>query len=86
MILRIAGAAIEKRMEEKPMAMNKVAMNDEEMDQVTGGSILPYSVQSGDTLAKIAKKYNVTLEQLMKWNDIKNPDMITVGQQLKIKF
>ena len=68
------------------MAMNKVAMNDEEMDQVTGGSILPYSVQSGDTLAKIAKKYNVTLEQLMKWNDIKNPDMITVGQQLKIKF
>ncbi len=68
------------------MAMNKVAMNDEEMDQVTGGSILPYSVQSGDTLAKIAKKYNVTMEQLIKWNDIKNPDMITVGQQLKIKF
>ena len=68
------------------MAMNKVAMNDEELDQVTGGSILPYSVQSGDTLAKIAKKYNVTMEQLIKWNDIKNPDMITVGQQLKIKF
>ncbi len=68
------------------MAMNKVAMNDEEMDQVTGGSILPYAVQSGDTLAKIAKKYNVTMEQLIKWNDIKNPDMITVGQQLKIKF
>ena len=68
------------------MAMNKVAMNDEEMGQVTGGSILPYSVQSGDTLAKIAKKYNVTLEQLMKWNDIKNPDILVVGQQLKIKF
>ena len=68
------------------MAMNKVAMNDEEMDQVTGGSILPYAVQSGDTLAKIAKKYNFTMEQLIKWNDIKNPDMITVGQQLKIKF
>ena len=68
------------------MAMNKVAMNDEERDQVTGGSILPYAVQSGDTLAKIAKKYNVTMEQLIKWNDIKNPDMITVGQQLKIKF
>ena len=50
------------------MAMNKVAMNDEEMDQVTGGSILPYAVQSGDTLAKIAKKYNVTMEQLIKWN------------------
>ena len=39
------------------MAMNKVAMNDEEMDQVTGGSILPYSVQSGDTLWALAQEY-----------------------------
>ena len=68
------------------MAMNKVAMNDEEMDQVTGGSVLPYAGQSGDTLAKIAKKYNVTMEQLIKWNDIKNPDMITVGQELTLQF
>ena len=68
------------------MAMNKVAMNDEEMDQVTGGSILPYAVQSGDTLAKIAKKYNVTVEQLVKWNNIQNPDVLLVGQQLVIKF
>ena len=68
------------------MAMDKVAMNDELLDQVTGGSMLPYVVQAGDTLSAIAKKYNVTMEQLIKWNDIKNPDMITVGQQLKIKF
>ena len=31
------------------MEMNKVEMNDELMDQVTGGSILPYRVQPGDT-------------------------------------
>ncbi|MBR3544742.1 MAG: LysM peptidoglycan-binding domain-containing protein [Oscillospiraceae bacterium] len=68
------------------MAMDKVAMNDELLDQVTGGSMLPYVVQAGDTLSAIAKKYNVTLEQLMKWNNIKNPDILTIGQRLVIKF
>ena len=68
------------------MAIDKVAMNDDQMDLVTGGSILPYRVQPGDSLAVIAKKYNVTVEQLMKWNDIKDPSMLLVGQQLKIKF
>ena len=68
------------------MAMDKVAMNDELMNEVTGGSVLPYVVQTGDTLGALAKKYNVTLEQLMKWNNIKNPDILTVGQHLVIKF
>ena len=68
------------------MEKSKIAMNDELMDQVTGGSILPYRVQAGDTLGAIAKKYNVTVEQLMAWNDIKDPNFLTIGQQLKIKF
>ena len=68
------------------MAKDKVAMNDDQMDQVTGGSVLPYVVQAGDTLSAIAKKYNVTLEQLMKWNNIKDPNILTVGQRLVIKF
>ena len=68
------------------MANEKIIMNDEQMDKISGGTILPYRVEAGDSIADIAKKYNVTLEQLMKWNDIKNPDFITVGQQLKIKF
>ena len=68
------------------MAMDKVALNDELLDQVSGGSVLPYVVQAGDTLSAIAKKYNVTLEQLMKWNNIKNPDILTIGQRLVIKF
>ena len=68
------------------MAMDKVKMSDDQLDLVTGGSILPYRVQPGDSLGVIAKKYNVTVEQLMKWNDIKDPSMLTIGQQLKIKF
>ena len=68
------------------MAMDKVAMNDDLLDEVTGGSILPYRVQPGDSLGAIAKKYNVTIEQLVKWNNIQDPNILTVGQQLKVKF
>ncbi len=68
------------------MAMNKVALNDDEMDAVSGGSILPYRVQPGDSLDDIARKYHVTTEQLIKWNHIQNPTVLTTGQQLKIKF
>ena len=68
------------------MEMNKVAMNDEQMDAASGGSILPYRVQPGDSLDDIARKYHVTTEQLIKWNHIQNPSVLTVGQQLKIKF
>ncbi len=67
------------------MALDKVAMNDEQMDAISGGSILPYRVQPGDSLNSIAKKYNVTVDQLIKWNNIQDPGMLTVGQQLKIK-
>ena len=68
------------------MAMDKVKMNDEQMDSVTGGTILPYRVQPGDSLAEIAKKYHVTTDQLMKWNNMKDSGALAVGQQLKIKF
>ena len=65
---------------------DKVSMNDEQMDQVNGGTVLPYRVQPGDSLAEIAKRYHVTVEQLVKWNDIKDPSYLIVGQKLNIKF
>jgi len=68
------------------MAFDKVAMSDEEMDAVSGGTILPYRVKPGDSLAEIAKKYHVTVDQLVRWNNIQDPSMLVVGQQLKIKF
>ena len=68
------------------MALDKQALNDETMDQVSGGTILRYRVQPGDNLNMIAQKYHVTVEQLMQWNKIKDPNEITTSQQLKIKF
>jgi LysM repeat protein len=37
---------------------------------------------SGDTLYSIAKKYNTTVDELVKLNNIKNKNLITVGQKI----
>lgn len=43
-----------------------------------------YTVVRGDTLTAIAKKYNTTVDNLVKLNNIKNPDYIVVGQKLQV--
>ena len=68
------------------MAIDKDQMNDEQMDAVTGGTIHPYRVKPGDSLAEIAKKYHVTVDQLMRWNNLTDPAALSVGQPLKVKF
>ncbi|TCJ93396.1 UNVERIFIED_ORG: peptidoglycan L-alanyl-D-glutamate endopeptidase CwlK [Anoxybacillus amylolyticus] len=44
-----------------------------------------YTVQKGDTLEKIAKKFNTTVAALQKLNNIKNPNFIRIGQKLRVK-
>lgn len=43
-----------------------------------------YTVKKGDTLTSIAKKYNTTVNKLVADNNIKNKNVITVGQKIKI--
>ncbi len=43
-----------------------------------------YTVQSGDTLSAIAKKYGTTVEELAKLNDITDVNKIATGQILKL--
>lgn len=44
-----------------------------------------YKVVKGDTLSKIAKSYNTTVSRLVSLNNIKNANLIYVGQKLRIK-
>ncbi len=43
-----------------------------------------YTVQAGDVLWKIAEQYNISYQDLAKYNQIKNPDLIYVNQIIKI--
>lgn len=42
-----------------------------------------YTVKSGDTLSKIARTYNVSVEDIKKWNNLKS-DRLDIGQKLRI--
>ena len=44
-----------------------------------------YTVQAGDTLSEIALKYNTTVNEIVKKNDIINPNLIYPGDRLRIK-
>ena len=46
---------------------------------------ITYRVKFGDTLNKIAKKHNTTVEKIVKDNKIKNKHLIFIGQKLIIK-
>ncbi len=43
------------------------------------------TVESGDTLYKISKKYNTTVDELAGLNDLSQPYLLSVGQKLRIK-
>lgn len=43
-----------------------------------------YIVKSGDTLSVIASKFGMTYQELAKYNNISNPNMISVGQKIEI--
>lgn len=43
-----------------------------------------YKVKKGDTLSAIANKYHTTVAKLVKDNNIKNPNLVYVGQKIKI--
>jgi LysM repeat protein len=48
------------------------------------GTKVNYTVETGDTLAGIASKFNSTQDEIIKANSIKDPNALFVGQQLII--
>ena len=57
------------------------AQHDASADLNADGS---YTVKPGDTLSSIADRYNVTVSQLMAWNNLSTNDSLYIGQQLSV--
>ncbi|MBF8982465.1 DUF3794 domain-containing protein [Lutibacter sp. B2] len=58
---------------------------EEKLDVKSRPSIVIYYAQPGDSLWKIAKRYHTTVEELVKTNDIENPEAIMPGEQIFIQ-
>ena len=56
----------------------------EEVTPTPSSSDYEYVVKSGDTLSSIARRYNTTYQELARYNNIANPNLIYVNQVIKI--
>ena len=60
------------------------------VNEILGGgtsssSAVYYTVKKGDTLSKIASEYGTTVSQIVKLNNISNPNLIYIGQKFRVK-
>ena len=58
---------------------------EEEKELFLKSTTMFHTVKKGDTLSGISIKYGVPIMSIVELNNIKNPDLIIVGQKLKIK-
>ncbi len=71
-------------------------INDNNLSEVSGGwqyangsyvdygNYILYTVAPGDCLSGIGQRFGVGYMQIAQWNNIKNPDLISIGQKLTI--
>lgn len=67
--------------------MNMSSINniqDLPIDLKNISSINIYVVKEGDSIWKIAKKYKTSMENIIKTNNLENPNMIDIGQKLLV--
>ncbi len=48
------------------------------------GSASTYTVRPGDTLSQIAQRHGTTVDELVRLNNIRNPNLIYPGQELRL--
>ncbi|MFP4015919.1 MAG: LysM peptidoglycan-binding domain-containing protein, partial [Halanaerobiales bacterium] len=59
----------------------KISNNNDNNDD---SSYIRYTVKTGDLLYKIAQRYGVSVQEIIKLNNIKSPYYIYIGQSIRI--
>lgn len=62
----------------------RLGVADTAPDAGAAQGVTVYTVKKGDTLYQIAAKYGTTYQAIAAYNGIKNPNLIRVGQKIKI--
>ncbi|MEQ8904786.1 LysM peptidoglycan-binding domain-containing protein [Ekhidna sp.] len=44
-----------------------------------------HTIAAGETLWSISRLYEVTMDDLLRWNELPNPDAISIGQNIQVK-
>ncbi len=74
---------VDKLKELNNLKTNTISINQELIVPTTSTNYLIYKVKSGDSLYKIAKKYNTTVDEIKKINNLKT-NLLNINQELKI--
>ena len=43
-----------------------------------------YTVRSGDSLSRIARRFRVSIQQIARWNDLDSREILRPGQRLRL--
>ena len=49
---------------------------------IASSQVISYTIKRGDTLWGISRKYGVSVQNIVSWNNIKNPNLIYAGNKL----
>jgi LysM repeat protein len=70
-----------------PLPTQQIGNSPVERATLTGptvNGIGTYIMQSGDTLEAVARRYRITLQELVRLNGIVNPNRVVIGQVLAV--
>ncbi len=79
-----AGQKLKIRNSKATTVPAKPAETGQPVPAPAAASAIYHTVQKGESLGRIAEKYHTTVQKIMQWNNISNPDKIAEGQKLKI--
>ena len=54
------------------------------MSDISVTEVIVTHVEPGETLSEIAARYDVSVDALLQWNRIDNPDLVLVGQRIVV--